>query len=139
MPGSPPRSTTDPATSPPPRTRSSSFIPTSMRGSSAAPTSARLRTATATVGCEDRGCVRALSTKVFQAPQSVHCPCHFGLSAPHASQTKVVFAFAIFLTRDARDRSTCSTGLRKRALAHILRAEERASVSYTRRGLVPEL
>jgi hypothetical protein len=30
------------------------------------------------------------STSVFHSPQPGHCPCHFGLVAPHAAQLKIV-------------------------------------------------
>jgi hypothetical protein len=62
MPGSPPISTTEPRTSPPPSTRSSSPIADFVEA-------------------------RRTSDKVFQALHSVHCPCHFEYSAPQSLQT----------------------------------------------------
>jgi hypothetical protein len=31
---------------------------------------------------------------VFHSPQPGHCPCHFGLVAPHAVQVKIVAGLA---------------------------------------------
>jgi hypothetical protein len=34
------------------------------------------------------------SASVFHSPQPGHCPCHFGLVAPHAVQLKIVAGLA---------------------------------------------
>ena len=82
-PGSPPISTAEPITMPPPKTRSSSASPLLIRGSSAIsisdsgllltmlpakPDDLDLRDAAA----EDK----RTSDKVFQALHAEHCPCH---------------------------------------------------------------
>src|SRR5438034_5719451 len=90
-PGSPPISTTSPATKPPPRTRSSSPTPLGMRCASRALTSAR-RFSSELFATPAKRCFAALSamlsTSVFHAPQCGHCPCHFGDSPPHSVQAR---------------------------------------------------
>jgi hypothetical protein len=89
MPGEPPSRTSEPGTSPPPRTMSSSPIPVPSRGARSALTSRR-RTGRST-GPVARA-VRApgpgarSSTSVFQSPHEGHWPCHLGVCAPHAEQ-----------------------------------------------------
>jgi hypothetical protein len=87
MPGSPPRSTTDPGTRPPPRARLSSARPVSMRGTCSAPTSASRRTGGAPAAGRPAGAAPGrASSSVFHAPQPGHWPCHFGVTAPHSAQ-----------------------------------------------------
>ena len=105
MPGSPPSRITEPGTSPPPVTRSSSAIPTAVRGGSW-PVAARLWKAI----CRPLGAgLRAVpapmpvaacsSTMEFQAPQASHLPCQRLLVAPQFWQTK---AFRDLLMRAPR-------------------------------------
>ena len=107
MPGSPPRSTIDPLTSPPPSTRFSSPSCKSMRGSSFAstfeigigvlradevlpnpPTNCRFPPP-ATAGAT------RISLKLFHSPQLGQRPIHFKDSCPQLSQTYAVLSFAI--------------------------------------------
>ena len=102
MPGSPPISTIEPGTIPPPSTRSNSPIPDAMRGASLASiTSQGLgRDAAAPASC---GSGRPLpgagwascrsSAKLFHSPQSGQRPSHFELSKPQAWQAKKTLAF----------------------------------------------
>src|SRR5437763_7990200 len=92
MPGDPPRRTSEPGTSPPPRTRSSSPIPVSSRSTAGARTSASGTGATGAAPATARPRPAAArgarsSTSVFQAPQPGHCPNHFGEEWPQAEQT----------------------------------------------------
>src|SRR6266508_1881880 len=90
MPGSPPTSTTDPGTMPPPRTKSNSRRPVCHRSNPAAPTADNR-----TGGLPDRAGARsarppvrpiASSTKVFHAPHASQRPPHLGWSAPQSVQ-----------------------------------------------------
>ena len=91
MPGSPPTSTTDPGTIPPPRTRSSSGIPQLIRGS--ADTSSSVigtgRTALLAFGPEEREGVEISSTNVFHPSQFGHLPSQRAEAWPQAWQTYV--------------------------------------------------
>src|SRR5678816_3057303 len=88
MPGSPPTSTTEPATRPPPRTRSSPGRLVSRRPSGRAETSDRGRTPGPSIrpaaAVEDR----TSSTKEFHSPHSGQRPSHFGDDAPQDWQAK---------------------------------------------------
>ncbi len=100
IPGSPPISTTEPSTSPPPSTRSSSFDWVLKRGISSTLTSARVLSWACSPAQPVRLPLReapstTVSTMVFQAPQSVHCPAHLGWVAPHSVQPKIRLALAI--------------------------------------------
>src|SRR5690606_4857902 len=101
MPGSPPISTTDPSTRPPPSTRSSSPEAVEKRGTSSTLTSARVLICTCSPAQPARPLgVAALassrvSTRVFQAPHSPHCPAHFGKVAPHSVQPYMRLALAM--------------------------------------------
>ncbi|MNO69577.1 hypothetical protein D3C76_604330 [compost metagenome] len=101
MPGSPPISTTEPSTRPPPSTRSSSADAVEKRGISSTLTSARvlmLACCPAQPPRPEAGLVRlstTVSTRVFQAPQSAHCPAHFGKVAPHSVQPYMRLALAM--------------------------------------------
>jgi hypothetical protein len=103
IPGSPPIKVTDPATNPPPSTRSSSADPVEMRGCSAEASAAsevgrstRLERLAAVVrDPADRTSV----TNVFHSPHPAHCPCHLAEGVPHDWHTKTSFTFAIGVPR----------------------------------------
>src|SRR5277367_721769 len=101
MPGSPPIRVTDPATSPPPSTRSSSAEPVRRRGCSTLASSARevdgeARAAlTAPRAAPPEPCSSA--TRVFHSPQAAHWPCHLGDEPPHDWQTKTSLDLAMRL------------------------------------------
>ena len=85
MPGSPPKSTNEPGTRPPPSTRFSSASFMSIRGSSSVDTSSIATGRDVAFSLNDAICaalsVRILfSTKLFHAPQAGHLPAHFGES-----------------------------------------------------------
>ncbi len=97
MPGSPPISTTDPGTRPPPSTRSSSPMPVATRR----PTCGSI--SPMRVGADDAGPITATSagtatssTSVFHCPHDEHCPAHFGCDAPQLLQTCSIFALAMW-------------------------------------------
>ncbi len=86
-PGSPPTSTSDPGTSPPPSTRSSSPSPVGMRAARSVGTSDSGRTSALITACLRPGAARTTSsTSVFHSPHSVHRPIHFGLWWPQDEQ-----------------------------------------------------
>ena len=91
MPGEPPSRTTEPGTTPPPSTRSSSPMPVLSRATSSARTS---RSGTARPGAAFAPPPRAVlagatsSTSVFQSEQLGHWPCHLAVVAPHVEQVK---------------------------------------------------
>src|SRR5580658_2618405 len=94
MPGSPPTNTAEPATRPPPSTRSSSAMPVLARGGGAV-SPARPTKVTAFParllgpGRLGPACgVTASSTMVFHSPQASQRPAHFGARAPQPWQTK---------------------------------------------------
>ena len=89
-PGSPPISTSEPGTRPPPSTRSNSSIPVEMRSESVSATSASARTGRPTGARRDVARSRTSSTIVFHSPQPEHWPSHLGDSWPHWLQVKVV-------------------------------------------------
>src|ERR1700722_13992573 len=101
MPGSPPIRVTDPATSPPPSTRSSSAEPVRRRACSTLASSAR------EVEADERGALALprtappgpwiSATRVFHSPQAAHCPCHLGDELPQAWQTKTSLDLAMRL------------------------------------------
>jgi hypothetical protein len=92
MPGSPPTSSTEPRTKPPPVTRSSSAMPDERRGASwllpARLSSAKVRP----LRFEriDTGMLPAVSSSasVFHSPQDSHLPCQRLYAAPQFWQTK---------------------------------------------------
>src|SRR3546814_14984500 len=96
IPGSPPISVAEPATSPPPSARSSSPMPVESRFGSAVSTfsasSDSLRPPFCVCCFWAKGdAAGALpSTTVFHAPQSAHCPCPSELAAPQDGQTSVL-------------------------------------------------
>src|SRR6266702_6922311 len=90
MPGSPPTSTTDPGTMPPPKTKSNSRRPVCHRRTPAPSPRADRRTGGLPDGTtcflSARSPVRPTgsSTSVFQAPHASQRPPHLGCSAPHS-------------------------------------------------------
>src|SRR5947207_11235430 len=102
MPGSPPTSTTDPGTMPPPSTKSNSRRPVCHRSTPGPPPRADRRTG-GRADSSDRLSVRppdrhsfptASSTRVFHAPHASHRPAHFGCSAPQSLQRNTECALA---------------------------------------------
>src|SRR5688572_33118082 len=96
MPGSPPRTVTDPGTSPPCRTRSSS--PTWVAdGAQAVASTSAMGSGTALDGEAALGSDRSTtsSTNEPHTSQAEHRPAHFGCWAPHSWQRYVVFALAM--------------------------------------------
>lgn len=92
MPGSPPTSSTEPRTKPPPVTRSSSAIPEERRGASwvlpESDSSANvrpLRLLRIETGTEPEV---SSSASVFHSPQASHLPCQRLYAAPQFWQTK---------------------------------------------------
>src|SRR5690606_28466633 len=101
MPGSPPISTTEPSTNPPPSTRSSSPEAVEKRGTSSTLTSARVFSCACWPAQPPRAAGAAppdsimVSVRVFQAPHSPHCPAHLGKVAPHSVQPYMRLALAM--------------------------------------------
>src|SRR3954447_23777175 len=94
MPGSPPTSSTEPRTKPPPVTRSSSAMPEDRRGASwllpVSDSSANvrpLRLERIDTGIEVAPVVSS-SVSVFHSPQDSHLPCQRLNAAPQFWQTK---------------------------------------------------
>src|SRR5215472_17312193 len=91
MPGSPPTSSTEPRTKPPPVTRSSSVMPEERRGASwllpARLSSAKVRPLR--LARTDTGTpLVSSSASVFHSPQDSHLPCQRLYAAPQFWQTK---------------------------------------------------
>ena len=99
IPGSPPSKTSEPLTSPPPKTLLSSPIPVSILDSffptTSSSTCGTALSFTAFPVTVDLVSTTFCSKKVFQLLQAGHFPSHFGDSYPHSLHTKTVFAFAI--------------------------------------------
>jgi hypothetical protein len=102
MPGSPPISTTEPSTRPPPSTRSSSAELVEKRGISSTLTSASVLICACwpvqparPLGAAAPPLSMTVSTRVFQAPHSPHCPAHLGKVAPHSVQPYMRLALAM--------------------------------------------
>gem|GEM_PF-2737910 len=101
MPGSPPISTSDPGTMPPPRILSTSPLCSEMRDSPEAEmsrscTGRRRSPAGAAAGAPGFRLSRGCSTIVFHSPQAGQRPIHLGLSLPHEVQNQTVLTlFAI--------------------------------------------
>src|SRR5262249_4716092 len=92
-PGSPPMSSAEPGTKPPPATRSNSAVPVMRRGGSL---STVFRSSNAILRPRLRGPAllpsgRAVSSSVivFQPPHASHLPAHLDVTFPHDWQTKV--------------------------------------------------
>ena len=99
-PGSPPSSTMEPFTSPPPSTRFSSLLGIGMRGSSIALMSLTARGTAFSLPLRDvaEGLVAAStfsSTMVFHSPQAGQRPVHLAESAPHDEQNHIVFCLVL--------------------------------------------
>src|SRR5690606_11062701 len=98
---SPPISTTEPSTRPPPSTRSSSLEAVEKRGTSSTLTSARVLSCARSPAQPLRppaphGALSTrVSTRVFQAPHSPHWPAHLGKVAPHSVQPYMRLALAM--------------------------------------------
>src|SRR6185437_401137 len=101
MPGSPPTSSTEPLTKPPPVTRSSSAMPEARRGaswllpvrlSSAKVRPLRLERTEAGMVVAP---VTSSSASVFHSPQASHLPCQRLYAAPQFWQTKESVDLAI--------------------------------------------
>src|SRR5471032_2770356 len=102
IPWSPPISTTEPSTSPPPNMRSSSVELVENRGISSTLTSARVLICACwpvqparPLGAAAAPLSSTVSTRVFQAPHSPHWPAHLGKVAPHSVQPYMRLAFAM--------------------------------------------
>ncbi len=98
MPGSPPSSSTEPGTKPPPVTRSNSPMPVAMRGAGCARAAEIREGEDAAFARRARACAampapEVSSTIEFQAPQASQRPCQRGATAPQFWQTKVVLTF----------------------------------------------
>src|ERR1700712_3540643 len=93
MPGSPPTSTAEPGTSPPPVTRSNSAMPVMRRGGGASSvfrsSRANLRPLTRRPALDPIGGAAPSSTMVFQPLQLLHLPDHLGVVVPQVWQTNV--------------------------------------------------
>src|SRR5215470_3583858 len=105
MPGSPPTSSTEPRTKPPPVTRSSSVMPEERRGASwllpARLSSANVRPLR--LARTDTGTLPLVSSSasVFHSPQPSHLPCQRLYAVPQFWQTKE----RVDLAMDAPSRS----------------------------------
>ena len=118
MPGSPPISTTEPSTRPPPSTRSNSADEVEKRGTSSTLTSARVFSCACSpaqpaqparpLGAALWASIR-VSVRVFQVPHSAHCPAHLGKVAPHSVQPymRLALAMGISANRKSADHSGC--------------------------------
>ncbi|MNZ45836.1 hypothetical protein D3C78_635000 [compost metagenome] len=113
MPGSPPISTTEPSTKPPPRTRSSSLEAVEKRGTSSTLTSASVLICACCpaqpvrpLGAAAPPLSTMVSVSVFQAPHSPHWPAHLGKVEPHSVQPYMRLALAIGTPGKKRDDSS---------------------------------
>lgn len=97
--GSPPSSTSDPLTMPPPSTRFTSVLPVSSRRwctSSISPTGTGRVWARAKPGAGfSSPRLTTSSANVFHSPHAGHLPSHLGASYPQAVQKYAFFTFAI--------------------------------------------
>src|SRR5919198_3878247 len=97
IPGSPPSNTTEPATNPPPSTRSSSLRPVGVRIPSTSGTSPKVQIAGSALPGRPRVVAplweAITSIKLFQAPHSPHWPDHLGAVAPQAWHWKAILDF----------------------------------------------
>ncbi len=90
MPGSPPRSVTEPGTNPPPNTRSSSAIEVATGSPSWArtlPMGVGPGRLDGSIGTSAEAEPSSSSTSVFQSPHPEHWPDHLGWVVPHSVQT----------------------------------------------------
>jgi hypothetical protein len=89
MPGSPPTSSAEPRTNPPPMTRSSSPSPEDRRGASwVSPASGSSANSRPLRGGRPGARAAFSSAIVFHSPQASHLPCQRRLAAPQFWQTK---------------------------------------------------
>src|SRR5690606_14902764 len=88
-PGSPPSSTTEPGTSPPPRTRSTSDHPVAIRSYDPSRASERV-TAVAGVALADFPAASPTSTRGSPEPHCGQKPIHFPDRKPHVAHLKAV-------------------------------------------------
>src|SRR5512147_1395145 len=103
MPGSPPTSTAEPGTSPPPSTRSNSAMPVGSRGASRVSVPRPSKEAAlplpplmATSAGGPAGAA-ASSMMLFHSPQAAHFPDQREVTAPQAWQTKALEALAMLV------------------------------------------
>src|SRR5690349_21079421 len=112
MPGSPPTSSTEPRTKPPPVTRSSSATPEGRRGAScASPASGSSANSRPLPGLRPERLVGATapsSTSVFHSPQASHLPCQRLQAAPQFWQTKEGPRFGIKQSESEKRDRHCS-------------------------------
>jgi hypothetical protein len=98
-PGSPPTSSAEPGTSPPPQTRSNSAIPVTRRPGAMSSvfrsSSAKARPFLRGPALLPSGAGAASSVIEFHAPQASHLPAHLVVTAPQDWQTKVAEVRAI--------------------------------------------
>src|SRR6201746_2499480 len=91
-PGSPPISSAEPGTMPPPVTRSNSATPVTRRGGASSSvlrsSSAKRRPLTRLVAPAPMGAGAPSSVMVFHPPQDSHFPAHLELVVPQDWQTK---------------------------------------------------
>src|SRR5512146_1814966 len=113
-------STTVPATSPPPRTRSKPGKPVLSRSTAAGPTSRRGRTRDGPGGAA-AAAARVSSTYVFHSPQSGQRPSHFEDAAPQDWQTKTEVGLGDMCLRESgignRESEIGNRGESKRVLS----------------------
>ena len=105
MPGSPPISTREPSTRPPPRILSTSPLLSDILFSTDESMSdngmglwPEPGTDTAAAAGPFFPVATVSSTIVFHSPHAGHLPIHFGLSFPHALQNHTVFVFTVAIT-----------------------------------------
>src|SRR5881396_1431355 len=118
IPGSPPTSTTDPGTMPPPNTKSNSSSPVFHRSMTPPCTSAR-RIGGTPVGRYVLAVLPPLppyrptasSTRVFHASQASQRPAHFGCSAPHSVQRNTERPLGIRALRHLAGRVVVEAGV----------------------------
>jgi hypothetical protein len=94
-PGSPPTSTSEAGTMPPPSTRSSSGTPVEIRSASSASTSSSLTSGFASVAARPASTPEISSTSVPKPPQPGHRPNQRPVVVPHSEHTCWTRTFAI--------------------------------------------
>src|SRR5262245_20480697 len=161
MPGSPPTTTAEPGTRPPPRTRSNSAMPVGRRGASrvSVPSPSKAAAlplpplmATSAGGPEGAA---ASSMMLFHSPQAAHFPDQREVTAPQAWQTKAFEVLAIIqegpqgsilrkLNRHARRKCRASTNFEQekktrtaRQLGQGVRRHQRQSAVTTDGSITP--
>ena len=95
IPGSPPSNVTEPGTTPPPSTRSSSLSPV-VTGRLTSGSMSAIEQAGAAAGPMIGTSARATSsTSVFHCPHELHWPAHLGCAVPQSVQTCSILVFAM--------------------------------------------